>query len=107
MVIGDKCFFNHNCSITCLEQIIIENHCTFGNNVVIVDHDHKYDRTGFSTGAVHIGEGTWVGANVVILRGTSIGKNCIIAAGSVVKGNIPDNSILYQKRINEIKSINL
>ena len=34
----------------------------------------------------------------VILRGTTIGDNCMIGAGCIVKGDIPANSIVTQKR---------
>ncbi|MGE7307315.1 acyltransferase [Priestia megaterium] len=105
--IGNNCFFNHNCSITCIEDIKIGDRCTFGNNVVLVDHDHNFRESSLNpllSGEISIGEGTWVGANVVILRGSKIGRNCVIAAGSIVKGDIPDNSIYLQKREVTIKT---
>ena len=100
--IGSHCFFNTNSSITCMSSITIGDNCKFGNNLVIVDHDHNYRRKDesepeFISTPVSIGDNTWVGANVVILRGTKIGKNCVIGAGSVVKGIISDNSILIKK----------
>ena len=49
-----------------------------------------------------IGEKTWIGTGAIILRGSSIGENCIIAAGTVVKGNIPNNSIAKNNREIEI-----
>ena len=42
-------------------------------------------------------------ANCVILRGTKIGDNCVIGAGTVVKGEIPANSVVYQERNNRMK----
>lgn len=42
---------------------------------------------------VYIGENSFIGARCFILPGTTIGKNCIIGAGSVVSGDIPDNSV--------------
>ncbi|UHA57884.1 hypothetical protein KDJ21_013390 [Metabacillus litoralis] len=45
-----------------------------------------------------IGENVWIGSNVVILRDTHIGDNVVIAAGSVVKGNVPSNTIYLNKR---------
>ena len=39
--IGDHCFFNTGSSVTSVESVVIGNNCKFGNNVVIVDHDHK------------------------------------------------------------------
>jgi acetyltransferase-like isoleucine patch superfamily enzyme len=104
--IGNDCFFNHNCSITCLKKIEIGDNCTFGNNLVIVDHDHNFkdqSQGQFLTDDIKIGNGTWVGANVVILRGSIIGENCVIAAGSIVRGVIADNTVYLQKRETIIK----
>lgn len=44
--VGDTCFFNHNCSITCMKKVKIGSNCKFGNNLVIVDHDHNYKHLG-------------------------------------------------------------
>lgn len=106
MQIGNHCFFNINSSITCLNHIVIGDRCSFGNNLVIVDHDHniKNDQGGFTKGEIIIGNNVWVGANVTILKDTHIGDNCVIAAGSVVKGIIPNNTILIQKRENSFLS---
>ena len=101
LIIGSNCFFNINCSITCLERIEIGSNCSFANNVVIVDHDHNYrkmTKEHFLSSPVIIGDNVWVGANCVILRGTVIGDNCVIAACSVVKGNVESNMLYYQER---------
>lgn len=102
LTIGDHCFFNINSSITCVENITIGDNCKFGNNLVIVDHDHNYKRKDesepeFVGSPITIGDNTWIGADVVILRGTKIGKNCVIGAGSVVKGEISNDSVVIQK----------
>ena len=78
-----------------MERISIGNRCTFGNNVVIVDHDHSIhgEKTEFVTDPVVIEDGAWIGANVVILKGVTIGKEAVIAAGSVVTKAVPDNCI--------------
>ncbi|MBQ8945901.1 MAG: acyltransferase [Lachnospiraceae bacterium] len=98
---GDKCFFNLNVSITCLESIRLGAGCQFGNNVVIVDHDHNYKKAGADplvSSPVIIGQNVWIGANSVILRGAEIGDGAVIAAGSVVKGKVPSGCVYYQKR---------
>lgn len=43
---------------------------------------------------IEIGDNTFIGARVSILPGSKIGSNCIIGACSVVKGTIPDGSIV-------------
>lgn len=96
--IGKHCFFNTNCSITSVESIRIGSECKFGNNVVVVDHDHDYKELTdheFISSPVHIGDGVWIGAGCIILRGVKIGDHCVVAAGSVVRENIPDNSLYY------------
>lgn len=100
LIIGDKCFFNSNVSITCMEKITIGDGCQIANNVVIVDHDHDYKNSlsVFTKEAVIIGKNVWIGANSVILKGSRIGDNCVIAAGSVVKGEVSSNTLYYQKR---------
>ena len=45
-------------------------------------------------GAVRIGSGSWLGANVVILPGTQLGRNCVVAAGAVVRGAFPDHTVV-------------
>lgn len=43
---------------------------------------------------IKVGNNVWIGLNVTILKGTVIGNNCVIAAGSVVKGEFPDNVLI-------------
>lgn len=104
LTIGNHCFFNINSSITCAEKITIGDNCKFGNNLVIVDHDHNYrfngiyskDNPEFISSPVIIGNNVWIGANVVILRGTEIGDDCVIAAGSIVKGTVLPNTLVVK-----------
>ena len=52
---------------------------------------------------IEIGKHCWIGANTTVLRGTKIGNNVVIGAGCVIKGEIPDGTVVIQKRINEVK----
>lgn len=40
-----------------------------------------------------IGDGVWLGANVVVLRGTRIGEGAVVAAGAVVATDIPPREL--------------
>ena len=94
--IGDECFFNHNCSITCINKVKIGSHCKFGNNLVIVDHDHNFKhqtKEEYIFDSIQIGNNVWIGGGAIILPGVTIGDNVVIGAGSVVTKNIPDNVI--------------
>ena len=110
LFIGDNVFFNHGDILVCRENIKIGNNVQFAPNVLIYDHDHDFrTKDGlknkiFKTSPIEIGNNVWIGANTVILRGTRIGDNCVIAAGSVVKGDIPSETVLIQKRDNMLVS---
>jgi maltose O-acetyltransferase len=41
-----------------------------------------------------VGDGTWIGAKVLILDGVSIGSGCVIAAGSVVNKDVDNNCLV-------------
>ncbi|MDO4811335.1 MAG: acyltransferase [Eubacteriales bacterium] len=95
-------FLNRYSVIACHNRIEIGKHCTFGSSVMLYDHDHKFDKTGmcngYSMGEIIIGDNVWIGANCVILKNTHIGNNCVIGAGCVVRGDIPDNSLVTMER---------
>jgi acetyltransferase-like isoleucine patch superfamily enzyme len=110
LVIGEKVAINDNCNINCVKKISIGRYTKIGQNVCIYDHDHNYKGVGTErllTGEVIIGENVWIGSNVIILRNTVIGDNAVIAAGSIVKGNVPNNSIYFNRRNNEITKYSL
>ena len=104
VTIGDRTSFNVGCIVTGRSRITVGSNVSFGPNVMVYDHDHAMDQDGgYYLGDIEIGDNTWIGAGCIILRGTRIGKNCVIAAGSVVKGDVPDNTRLIQKRTNTYK----
>lgn len=83
--------------------LTISEGVVISTRVIILSHDWSWlKRVGniekyASRGAyspVLIGPHTFIGAGVIILPGTTTGRNCIIGAGAVVKGSIPDYSIV-------------
>jgi len=45
-------------------------------------------------GKIKLGNNVFIGNNSIILLNTTIGNNCIIGAGSVVRGQFPDDSVI-------------
>jgi len=104
--IGNNVFINDNCNINCVNRIIIGKNTKIAPNVCINDHDHNYKKNTSDhlvRGEVTIGDNVWIGANAVILRDTHIGDNVVVAAGSVVKGIVPSNTLYLNKRETELK----
>ena len=65
--------------------------------IIDMDHgiraDHKIREQSNSISAVFIGNDCWLGANVSVLKGSLINDGAIIGAKSLVKGEVPSDSI--------------
>ena len=80
----------------------IGDYVMMGTDVVVITHNHAFDRTdipmmhqGFEEERpVVIGNDVWIGDRVVILPGVHIGDGSIIAAGAVVTHDVPPYSIV-------------
>ena len=109
--IGDNVSLSHNCIFACHEKITIGDDVQFSPGVLVYDHDHDFKVEGgvklgkYKTSPITIGNNVWVGANSIILRGSKIGDNSVIAAGSIVKCEVPPNSVFMQKKEAKIYNI--
>jgi acetyltransferase-like isoleucine patch superfamily enzyme len=99
IVIGDNCRMN-GAYVHAQKGITIGKNCVIAAGVNIMDSNghelYSNDRTkGRDTAKeIAIGDNVWIGLNAIILKDTCIGNNSVIAAGSVVKGNFPENSLI-------------
>lgn len=60
---------------------------------------------GVTSKGIKIGNNVWVGAKVTFLDGCIVGNNSVVAAGAVVNGIYPDNSIIGGVPAKVLKSI--
>lgn len=110
IVIGDNCRVN-GAYIHAEKGITIGNNCVIATGVNIIDSNgHQVKSIDRTTGRdepkeIIIGNNVWICMNATILKGSIIGDNSIIAAGSVVQGVIPPNSIASSHGHLEIKEI--
>lgn len=111
--IGKNFNLSNRCMLVAHESIEIGDDVEFGQDVKVYDHDHDFRAPGglkagkFKTAPVKIGNNVWIGANSIILRGTEIGDNSVIAAGSIIKGSIPANSLVVQKSVTEVRELSV
>lgn len=97
--IGDGVYINRNCVIVSYDGITLDSGVQIGPNVCIYDHDHDLNMRGnIVSQRVHIKKNAWISAGVIILKGVTIGENSVIAAGCVVTKDVPDNTIMIQKK---------
>ena len=95
---GSNIYANFN--LTCVDDghIYVGDWTQFGPNVTIATANHPLNADLRAKALqynkdVHIGENSWIGADVTILPGVTIGKNVVVGAGSVVTKDIPPFSI--------------
>jgi acetyltransferase-like isoleucine patch superfamily enzyme len=81
-------------------RVIIQNNVLIAPNVFITVNNHNYKNTqvpimlqGGTSETVIIGEGSWLGANSIVLK-ASIGRNSVVAAGAVVTKEVPDYCVV-------------
>lgn len=75
-----------------------ENH-NFNDNTKLIREQ------GVTSKGIKIGNNVWVGAKATFLDGCIVGNNSVVAAGAVVNGIYPDNSIIGGIPAKVIKSI--
>jgi acetyltransferase-like isoleucine patch superfamily enzyme len=89
-----------------LENCTIGRFCSIGPGVKIGLNEHPLDRVSTSPWMYDaevfnaslrrtvIGHDVWIGANAVVLCGVVVGHGCVIAAGSVVRSDVEDFTIV-------------
>jgi serine acetyltransferase len=99
--IGDHCVIGRGSHIVAHHSIVIGDEVFTGPYVYITDQNHDYadpnvpiGRQWPSNTAVSVGAGSWLGAGVIVLPGACIGRNVAVAAGSVVRGRVPDRCLV-------------
>jgi acetyltransferase-like isoleucine patch superfamily enzyme len=99
--IGDGCVIGRDTNIVGHESIVIEDNVWTGPSVYISDQNHSYDDPQVPIGKqwprnepVRIGAGSWIGTGAVVLPGADIGRNVVVAANAVVRGHVPDNTVV-------------
>ena len=101
LVIGDRCVIGMRSGIVAHESITIGDDVWFGQDIYVTDANHGYQDPATPPGLqlgehepVVIGEVVWLGHGSTILAGSRIGRHAVIAAGSVVRGEVPDRAIV-------------
>ena len=106
--IGQDVQINDYCHIGVAESIIIGDRTIIGSKVLIIDHSHgnmfrscinsspsiSPIARPLESAPVKIGKNCWIGEGVNILPGSDIGNGCIVAAGAVLSGAFPNNTLI-------------
>jgi acetyltransferase-like isoleucine patch superfamily enzyme len=110
ILLGKEVFLGTGTILVATESIKIGNGSKIAEYCVIRDQDHSLDSppiksSGFVTSPIFIGENCWLGAKVTVLRGVTIGNCSVIGANSLVRGDIPPNSLAVGCPARVVKSL--
>jgi serine acetyltransferase len=99
--VGDRCVIGRGSHIVAHRSVEIGDDVFTGPYVYITDQNHGYTdpdvpvgRQWPSNDTVRVGAGAWIGAGAIVLPGAKIGRNVVVAAGSVVRGEVPDRCVV-------------
>ena len=99
---GGGCFVGPGSIIVSKAGISIGEDVLVAERVTIRDQDHAIhgdlslpiSRAGFVSAPIIIGDGAWIAAGAVILKGVTIGKGAVVAANAVVNRDVADFEIV-------------
>jgi acetyltransferase-like isoleucine patch superfamily enzyme len=96
--IGDGTNIVGACVLSAVRSVVIGKDVLMARNVYIADHMHAFEDAGTAVikqgitrvAPVEIGDGAWLGENVVIGPGVRIGRGAVVGANAVVLDDVGD-----------------
>lgn len=101
ITVGDGCSIAGSCVLSAAVGVHLGERVLLARNVYVSDHHHGFEDPtravldqGIERAApVHVGDGAWLGQNVVLTPGVRIGRGAVVGAGAVVREDVPDFSL--------------
>lgn len=111
ITIGNNVRLN-GCELQSQSAITIGDNSIIGS-AVIVDTDfhsmHKDRATNpnayVSTKPIYIKVNTWITGRCAILKGVTVGQNSVVGFGSVVREDVPENTLVMGNPAKEVKKL--
>jgi acetyltransferase-like isoleucine patch superfamily enzyme len=113
--VGDGSGISHNCRFSVGKQITIGRHCRIASDVWMFDSSgHPADPEARLAGLppppedvrpIIIDDNVWIGGRSIIFPGVTIGEGSVVAAGSVVTGDVPPNTLVAGNPARKVGSL--
>lgn len=92
---GDYCHFGSSGGITIGDDVLGGSYVSFHSQDHVFSDPHiLIANQGVTERGIIIGDNCWIGAKATFLDGAKVGSHSVVAAGSVVKGDFPDHSLI-------------
>lgn len=94
--IGNRCSIPYNSFWVVGDNITVGDNVVFGHNVSLYTSDHDPDDPKFArrNAPIDIHDWTWIGSQVMIMKGVTIGEGAVVAAGSIVAEDVAPHTIV-------------
>jgi acetyltransferase-like isoleucine patch superfamily enzyme len=101
ITIGSDSSMSGHLVISAIQEITLGRRVLIARGVYIADHNHRRDDMNTAiadqgladVSPVEIGDGAWLGQNVVVLPGARIGAGAVIGANAVVMSEVPAHAV--------------
>ncbi|MFX4292228.1 acyltransferase [Streptomyces bohaiensis] len=101
LTLGDGVVLGRGSHVVVEAPVDVADDVFLGPYCYVTSTNHSYDDPARPVGLqwpraapVAIGPGSWIGAGAVVLPGARLGRNVVVAAGAVVRGEIPDHTVV-------------
>ena len=103
--IGDNSSIGPDAYVGCSGKIVIGKNVMFGPKCSLFAENHNFSdenttikSQGVNQKGIIIEDDCWIGSNVIILDGVHIGKGCVIGGGTLLTHDVPDDTVVIDKR---------
>ena len=110
--IGNECYIGDESLIDLYSKVTLEDQVTLAQRIIVLTHlnvgykSHPLQKFfPKMSKPVIIKSGSVIGAGATILPGVTIGKKSFVAAGSVVTGDVPDNTLVAGVPAKKVRKI--
>jgi len=93
-------------------RITIGEYVFFGHNVLLLTGSHDYHQLSSERMAgilegndIVVEEGVWIASGAIVIGPSRIGRYSVVAAGAVVKGDVPEYTLVAGVPARVVKSI--
>jgi putative colanic acid biosynthesis acetyltransferase WcaF len=96
LTIGNFSWIGEGVWILNLENVAIGQNVCISQEALLCtgSHDRHSPTFEFDNAPIHIGDGSWLGARAVVLRGVTIGCDVVVGATALVAKSVPDGVII-------------
>lgn len=94
--VGTNSWIGEGTWILNLEPVTIGANSCISQDVFLCtgSHDHRSATFEFDNAPISIGDGAWVAAKAVVLRGVTIGDNATVGAAALVVSDVADGQVV-------------